>query len=96
MGPKTLYGFTKLASEMLIEEFSFLFNIKFIINRCGVLSGPLQFGKQDQGFVSLWIWKHLNRKNLNKANRCFKPCNKCDVVGDLVGKKHVAAWSKIQ
>jgi CDP-paratose 2-epimerase len=40
---------------MLIEEFSFLFKIKFIINRCGVLSGPLQFGKQDQGFVSLWI-----------------------------------------
>ena len=64
IGPKTLYGFTKLASEMLIEEFSFLFNIKFIINRCGVLSGPLQFGKQDQGFVSLWIWNHLTRKNM--------------------------------
>ncbi len=64
MGPKTLYGFTKLASEMLIEEFSFLFNIKFIINRCGVLSGPLQFGKQDQGFVSLWIWNHLTGKNM--------------------------------
>jgi len=63
-GPKSLYGFTKLASEMLIEEFSFLFKIKFIINRCGVLSGPLQFGKQDQGFVSLWIWNHLNNKNM--------------------------------
>ena len=49
---------------MLIEEFSFLFKIKFIINRCGVLSGPLQFGKQDQGFVSLWIWNHLNNKNM--------------------------------
>lgn len=63
-GPKSLYGFTKLASEMLIEEFSYLFKIKFIINRCGVLSGPLQFGKQDQGFVSLWIWNHLNNKNM--------------------------------
>ena len=38
--------------------------IKFIINRCGVLSGPLQFGKQDQGFVSLWIWNHLTGKNM--------------------------------
>ena len=64
IGPKTLYGFTKLASEMLIQEFSFLFNIKFIINRCGVISGPLQFGKQDQGFVSLWIWNHLIKKNM--------------------------------
>ena len=63
-GPKTIYGFTKLASEMLIEEFAYAFGIKYIINRCGVISGPLQFGKQDQGFVSLWVWRHLNKKKL--------------------------------
>ena len=63
-GPKTIYGVTKLASEMFIEEFSYAFNIKYIINRCGVISGPLQFGKQDQGFVSLWIWKHIMKKPL--------------------------------
>ena len=63
--PKSIYGFTKLASEMLIKEFSYAFNLKYIINRCGVISGPLQFGKQDQGFVSLWLWKHLNRKKLS-------------------------------
>ena len=57
--PKSIYGFTKLASEMLIEEFSYAFNLKYIINRCGVISGPLQFGKQDQGFISLWIWRHF-------------------------------------
>ena len=64
-GPKSIYGLTKLASEMFIEEFSYAFGIKYLINRCGVISGPLQFGKQDQGFVSLWVWRHLNRKNLN-------------------------------
>ena len=64
-GPKTIYGVTKLASEMFIEEFSYAFNIKYIINRCGVISGPLQFGKQDQGFVSLWIWRHLMKKKLS-------------------------------
>ncbi len=63
-GAKTIYGVTKLSSEMLIEEFSYAFNIKYIINRCGVISGPLQFGKQDQGFVSLWVWKHLNKSNM--------------------------------
>ena len=62
--PKSIYGFTKHASEMLIEEFSFAFNIKYLINRCGVISGPFQFGKQDQGFVSLWIWHHMIKKNL--------------------------------
>ena len=50
---------------MLIEEFSYQYDIKYIINRCGVISGPLQFGKQDQGFVSLWVWKHLNNLKLN-------------------------------
>tara|TARA_Y100001970_G_scaffold290848_1_gene425961 strand:+ start:231 stop:1238 length:1008 start_codon:yes stop_codon:yes gene_type:complete len=64
VGPKTIYGFTKLASEMLIEEFSYAFKLKYIINRCGVISGPLQFGKQDQGFVSLWVWRHLNKKKM--------------------------------
>ena len=64
-GPKTIYGVTKLASEMFIEEFSYAFKIKYIINRCSVISGPLQFGKQDQGFVSLWVWKHLMKKKLN-------------------------------
>ena len=62
--PKSLYGFTKLASELLIEEFSYAFGLKYIINRCGVISGPMQFGKQDQGFVSLWVWKHILNKNL--------------------------------
>jgi CDP-paratose 2-epimerase len=65
LGPKTIYGVTKLASEMFIQEFSYAFNIKFIINRCAVISGPLQFGKQDQGFVSLWIWRHLIKNKLS-------------------------------
>jgi len=62
--PKSIYGLTKHASEMFIEEFSFAFNIKYIINRFGVVSGPLQFGKVDQGFVSLWIWHHIMKKKL--------------------------------
>ncbi len=63
--PKSIYGFTKHASEMLIEEFSFAYNLKYLINRCGVVSGPLQFGKQDQGFVSLWLWRHINKKKIS-------------------------------
>ncbi len=63
-GPKTIYGLTKLSSEMFIEEFSYAFGMKYIINRCGVISGPLQFGKQDQGFVSLWVWRHINKTKM--------------------------------
>ena len=63
--PKSIYGFTKIASEMLIEEFGYAYKIKYLINRFGVVSGPLQFGKQDQGFVSLWVWRHLTGKRIN-------------------------------
>jgi Nucleoside-diphosphate-sugar epimerases len=51
-GPKSLYGLSKLSSEELIREFNYANNINYIINRLGVISGPWQFGKQDQGFVS--------------------------------------------
>ena len=63
--PISIYGFTKLSSENLIQEYSYAFNIKYIINRFGVVSGPWQFGKQDQGFVSLWLWRFINKKKLN-------------------------------
>lgn len=62
--PISLYGFTKLSSEILIKEYSYLFNLKYIINRCGVVSGSGQYGKQDQGFVSLWLWRHFKKKPL--------------------------------
>ena len=64
-GPKTFYGFSKLASEYLIKEYSFSSKIKYIINRCGVISGPWQFGKVDQGFVSLWVWRSINKLPLS-------------------------------
>ena len=60
----SLYGFTKLASEKLIKEMFFKTNLKFIIDRFGVISGPWQFGKQDQGFVPLWVAKHYLKKKL--------------------------------
>ncbi len=63
-GPSSLYGFTKLASEKLIMEFFYQTNLKYIINRFGVIAGPWQFGKQDQGFVPLWIAKHFLKKKL--------------------------------
>jgi len=65
VGPKSIYGFSKYSSEHLIREFSFIYKTKYIINRLGVISGPWQFGKQDQGFVSLWVWKHMNKKKMS-------------------------------
>lgn len=58
-GARSLYGTTKLASELLIEEYVAAFGLKAIVNRCGVLTGPWQMGKVDQGFFVLWAARHL-------------------------------------
>jgi len=58
-GHRSLYGATKLASEQFIEEYRAAFGLKAIVNRCGVLAGPWQMGKVDQGFMCLWAARHL-------------------------------------
>lgn len=58
-GARSLYGATKLASELLAREYQQLYNMKLLINRCGVIAGPWQMGKVDQGFMVLWMARHL-------------------------------------
>ncbi len=55
---RSFYGTTKLASEMLIQEYHESFGLEALINRCGVIAGPGQFGKPDQGVFTLWIAAH--------------------------------------
>ena len=64
-GFRSLYGATKLASEYFIQEFANNFGIPAVINRCGVLSGPFQMGKIDQGVIVLWMAKHFWKGRLS-------------------------------
>lgn len=64
-GVRSLYGATKLCSEYLIAEYIDSYGIKAIINRCGLVAGPWQMGKVDQGVVMLWTACHLLKKNLS-------------------------------
>jgi CDP-paratose 2-epimerase len=63
-GVRSLYGFTKFASEGLIEEYRAAFGLGAVVNRCGVIAGPWQMGKIDQGFVAFWVFHHLFGKPL--------------------------------
>jgi CDP-paratose 2-epimerase len=47
-----------LASELLIEEYREMYGLRAIINRCGVVAGPWQMGKVDQGVFTLWVSAH--------------------------------------
>jgi CDP-paratose 2-epimerase len=64
-GIRSLYGTTKLAAELLIQEYCATYDLRAVIDRCGVLAGPWQMGKVDQGFLALWVASHFYGKNLN-------------------------------
>ncbi|MBE9115979.1 NAD-dependent epimerase/dehydratase family protein [Lusitaniella coriacea LEGE 07157] len=64
-GARSLYGTTKLASELLIEEYRQAYGIRAIINRCGVVAGSWQMGKVDQGVFTLWVAAHYFQKSLS-------------------------------
>ncbi|MBI4017349.1 MAG: NAD-dependent epimerase/dehydratase family protein [Candidatus Aenigmarchaeota archaeon] len=57
-GSRTLYGTAKLAAEMLIQEYAEMYGLRSVINRCGLISGPWQMGKVDQGVIALWVARH--------------------------------------
>jgi CDP-paratose 2-epimerase len=59
MGKRTLYGATKLASELIIEEYADMFGVRAVVNRCAVMAGPWQFGASDQGLLGLWLARHV-------------------------------------
>jgi CDP-paratose 2-epimerase len=62
--PLSLYGSTKLASEILAAEYSAAFTFPVWLNRCGVLAGAGQFGRADQGIFSYWIHSYAARRPL--------------------------------
>jgi CDP-paratose 2-epimerase len=63
-GVRTLYGATKLASELLIAEYVDMFGVRAVVNRCGVVSGPWQMGHAEQGVFAHWMLAHVFRHPL--------------------------------
>jgi len=64
-GARTLYGATKLAAELLIEEYRAGLGVPAVIDRCGVIAGPWQMGKVDQGVFTHWLLAHRFRQPLS-------------------------------
>jgi CDP-paratose 2-epimerase len=57
-GARSLYGMTKLAGELMVTEYADAYSIRAVVNRCGVIAGPWQMGKTDQGVIALWVAAH--------------------------------------
>lgn len=87
--PISLYGATKLASEALALEYGSMFSFPVWINRCGVLAGPGQFGRADQGIFSFWIHSWQQRRPLkflgfggtgNQVRDCLDPADLTSLI----------------
>jgi CDP-paratose 2-epimerase len=98
-GARSLYGYTKLSAEQLIEEYRATYGLKSIVNRCGVIAGPWQFGKVDQGVASLWVLAHHFGRSLSyigygghgRQVRDFLHVHDlCDLILDQV--RHFQSW----
>jgi CDP-paratose 2-epimerase len=63
-GARSLYGMTKLAGELMVQEYADAYGLRTIIDRCGLLTGPWQMGKSDQGVIALWVAAHHFKRNL--------------------------------
>jgi len=64
-GSRSFYGSSKLASELFIEEYHSLKAMQTVVNRFGVISGPWQMGKVDQGVLVLWLASHFFNRELS-------------------------------
>ncbi len=62
--PISLYGATKLCSEIMAVEYGGAFDFPVWVNRCGNLAGAGQFGTAEQGIFSYWIHSHARRSRL--------------------------------
>jgi len=63
-GPRSLYGMSKLAAELMVQEYGDAYGLRWLINRCGLLTGPWQMGKTDQGVIVHWMAAHYFRRPL--------------------------------
>jgi len=63
-GARTLYGASKLAGELLVVEYAECFGLHTVVDRCGVIAGPWQMGKVDQGVFTHWVLAHHFKRPL--------------------------------
>jgi CDP-paratose 2-epimerase len=92
--PISLYGATKLSSEILALEYGQAFQFPVRINRCGVLTGAGQFGTAEQGIFSYWIHAWRSKRPLKyigfdgsglQVRDAFHPADLTTLISEQIG-----------
>jgi CDP-paratose 2-epimerase len=96
---RSFYGASKLAAELLCQEYAAHAKLPVVINRCGVIAGPGQFGKTDQGVFTLWVARHFFQRPLKytgfggkglQVRDLLHPDDLCDLLD-----AQIASWNKV-
>lgn len=96
---RSYYGASKLAAELLCQEYAAHAGLQVVVNRCGVIAGPGQFGKTDQGVFTLWVARHHFGRPLKytgfggkglQVRDLLHPDDLCDLLD-----AQIASWSKV-
>ncbi len=90
--PVSLYGATKLSSEIMAFEYGSAFGFPVVVNRSSVIGGPGQFGKIDQGIFSYWVYSYL----LNNPLKYIGFGGKGKQVRDCVTAEDIASLIMLQ
>jgi CDP-paratose 2-epimerase len=98
-GARSLYGATKLAAELVLHEYGDMYGLRYVINRLGVITGPGQMGKVDQGVFALWMARHYFRmplvyKGWGGTGKQVRDLVHVDDVWNLVGAQ-LGVWEQI-
>ena len=88
-GARSLYGTTKLAGELVLAEYEQMYGLRYVVDRCGVIAGPWQMGKVDQGVFTLWMGRHYFKRPLQYigyggSGKQVRDVLAVDDLGDLV------------
>lgn len=91
-GLRSLYGATKLSGEHILREYSSNYGMHSIIDRCGVIAGPWQLARADQGVFTFWLLNHYFKDQL----RYIGFGGKGKQVRDLLHVDDLATLIKLQ
>lgn len=96
---RSYYGASKLAAELVCQEYAEQAGFPVVINRCGVIAGPGQFGKTDQGVFTLWVARHHFGRPLKytgfggtglQVRDLLHPEDLCDLVST-----QIQSWDRV-
>lgn len=63
-GFRSIYGTTKLASELMVTEYHHNYDLPVMILRSGLVAGPGQMARSDQGVIAFWVARHSFKQTL--------------------------------